>query len=68
MIRFKTIDAEAGTTPSATFSTPAEPPVAVPDAPKIAVELPVRSKGLTRKTPLQAKRPAAAGLSRDEIG
>lgn len=68
MIRFRTIEPETAALPAGRPSAPVAPTAAVVDAPQIAAELPVRSKGLTRKSSLRAKKPASAGLFRDEIG
>jgi hypothetical protein len=66
MIRFKTIDPAEAEKPAgkpqvkpAAAPVPAEAPEAEADA---ALDKP---KGLTRKAPLRAKKPAASGLFRD---
>lgn len=68
MIRFRTIEPETAALLADRPFAPVAPIAAVADAPQIAAELPVRSKGLARKSPLRAKKPASAGLFRDEIG
>lgn len=66
MIRFRTIDpaeqdkqAQKPVAPASAVVKPATPETAEDEAPKAA------SKGLTRKTPLRAKKPAAARPFRD---
>ena len=66
MIRFKTIDPAEAEKPAA---KPLVKPVAAPvatDAPEAETDAAAaKSKGLARKTPLRAKKPAASGLFRD---
>ncbi|MDP3406820.1 hypothetical protein [Bosea sp. (in: a-proteobacteria)] len=74
MIRFKTIDPaeqakaadKAGEKPAAKPATVA-PPAAEPaeDGDAAAEEPAAKGKGMTRKTPLRAKKPDAARLFRD---
>jgi hypothetical protein len=66
MIRFKTIDPAEQDKPAGKSVTPA-PAVIKPPAPEVTEgEAPTAaSKGLTRKTPLRAKKPAAARPFRD---
>jgi hypothetical protein len=66
MIRFKTIDPAEAEKPA---EKPQVKPVAVPVATEVpeaeADAAPGKPKGLTRKTPLRAKKPASSGLFRD---
>jgi len=70
MIRFKTVDpaeqAKAAEKPAAKPASIA-PPAAEPDedGDAAAAEPAAKGKGMTRKTPLRAKKPDAARLFRD---
>ncbi|PZN99824.1 MAG: hypothetical protein DCF30_10875 [Hyphomicrobiales bacterium] len=70
MIRFKTIDpagkdkpAEKPAVAPATVVTPPEPESAAGDDP--GAEGKGKAKGMTRKTPMRAKKPGTSGLFRD---
>lgn len=74
MIRFKTIDpaeqAKSSDKPADKPVTKPAPAVAPPaleqgDGDGAAEEPAAKSKGMTRKAPLRAKKPAASGLFRD---
>ena len=71
MIRFKTIDpadqAKPADKPVAKPAVSVTPPALEPteDSPAVAEEPAAKGKGLTRKTPLRAKKPDAARLFRD---
>lgn len=69
MIRFKTIEPGAAEKPAAK-PAPAAPAVVAPDQPDTPEqpedgEAAPKAKGLTRKTPMRAKKPDAARLFRD---
>jgi hypothetical protein len=64
VIRFRTVEPVTSEKPVAKSATPALAPVVVEEI--AAEEAPAgKGKGLTRKTPLRAKTPAAARLFRD---
>ena len=63
MIRFKTIDPADAEKPVVKPAVPA--PVAQPELPPDDGEAGRPAKGLTRKTPMRAKKAAPAGLFRD---
>ena len=64
MIRFKTIDPAEAEKPAA--KTQVKPAAVAADTPAADTEAAAaKSKGLARKTPLRAKKPAASGLFRD---
>jgi hypothetical protein len=63
MIRFRTIDPAEADKPTA--KPAATVPVVTPDVPAEAGEDAPAAKGLTRKTPLRAKKPDSARLFRD---
>ncbi len=66
MIRFRTIEPETAATPAAKPSAPVAPAITAPDVLEVAAKLPAGGKSLARKSQLRAKKPAAAGLFRDE--
>ena len=64
MIRFKTIDPAEAEKPAA--KPQVKPAAVAAEAPEAETDAAAaKSKGLTRKTPLRAKKPAASGLFRD---
>lgn len=68
MIRFRTIDpaeAEKHAAKPSVKAPVAAVPAEAPEAEAEATEAEAKSKGLSRKTPLRAKKPAASGLFRD---
>jgi len=66
MIRFRTIDPAEAEKPAKKPAVPVAP-IAVPNEPEqVESEASApKGKGLARKTPLRAKKPASAGLFRD---